>query len=463
MIKKAELFNKEKIQGFYSGNLYPAIIAALVLFGAVSGFEVITMLIHTVILYGVFLFSDSVKPLLISLLTFVYQISREHAPQYPTRSDYYTTSWRIWVLVAVGVGIFVGLVIFSLRNKVFSFSKIKKTPLLLPSAVFSAGLLLNGLFSGEWVFNNLIFAFANAVIYLVLYVFIYNGFKKEEKTHELVSYFSYLALLSALIISIELIHMMLTNENLLLDGSINKGEMALGWGIWNLVAVSLAILIPLLFYGFYVNKYPWLYFAAATLAYVMSVLTMSRNALVFSTLSYGACIIISCFVGKNKRVFRVITLVGILGVITLGVLLWDKIYTVLGDYFERGFSDNGRFDIWRGSFSSFLDAPIFGSGFYGLNIYYEQFGFLPHMAHNTLFELLGALGIFGTLAYAYYRVKTLLPVIRRPSLMKSMLFLSILTLLLESLLDNFILNFYPVFYYVLALALINRSQDGEKL
>jgi hypothetical protein len=322
--------------------------------------------------------------------------------------------------------------------------------------------LANGLFSGEWIINNLIISVAHVAIYLGVYLLIYNGFSKKETAGELASYFSYLAMLCALIISAELIHLMITNPDVFADGSIVKTEMALGWGIWNLIGVSLAILIPLLFYCVYENKYPWLYFSVATLAYVISVLTMSRNALVFSSLTYGACMVISCFVGRHKKQFRIITACGIALLAVLAIVLFDKIYVVLADYFERGLDDNGRFDLWRGSFKSFLDAPIFGSGFYGLDINHSQFGFLPKMAHQTLFELLGAMGIFGTLCYAYYRYKTVLPVLKKPNLMKTMLGISILTLLMESMLDNFIFNFYPVFYYVAALAIINKAYSEQK-
>lgn len=446
---------------FYNGNLYPILIAALVLFGGITGTEVITMLLHAVVLWGAFLFSDSVKPILVSFLTFVYQISVKNAPFSPTYSDYYATSWRIYVLFLAGIIIFAGLLVFAYRNKIFSFEKLKKTPLLISTLVFSFGLLLNGIFSGEWIFSNLVFAFSNVAVYLIAYVYVYNGFSKNDRAESLGSYFSYIALLATFIISIELIHRMITNENTFTDGSINKVAMSLGWGIWNLIAVSLAILIPLLFYGVYKNRYPWLYFGAATLAYVMSVLTMSRNALIFASLAYAVCIVISSFVGKHKKQFRIITVSGIALVLIFAVVFFDKIYVLLADYFERGFSDNGRFVLWQGAFESFLENPVFGSGFHGLNIDTVQFSFLPKMAHQTVLQLLGATGIFGLLSYLYYRIKTALAVFKKPNLLKTMMALSILVLLLESLLDNFIFNVYPVFYYVVALAIISRSNEEE--
>ena len=252
-------------------------------------------------------------------------------------------------------------------------------------------------------------------------------------------------MLTALVIIAELAALFLTNDAIFVGGSIKKEEVALGWGIWNLVGVSLSSLIPLIFYGVHFNKYPWLYFTVATLAYLFSVLTMSRNALVFATLAYGACVIISCFKGNFKRVFRIITLIAV-AVAALGAMvLFDKIKRILGDYFDRGFSDNGRFALWRAAFDNFLDNFVFGGGFYGFEVpdsILTPFGPLAKQAHNTLLQLLSATGAVGFLSYAYYRYSTVKPVFTRPTLKKIFMLLSIAVILGGSLLDNFIFNIY---------------------
>jgi len=79
------------------------------------------------------------------------------------------------------------------------------------------------------------------------------------------------------------------------------------------------------------------------------------------------------------------------------------------------------------------------------------------MAHQTFVQLLASMGIFGLLAYLYYRVMTVVPLIRRPRLDTVMLALSVGVLLAESLLDNFIFYFIPVIYYSIALAIIHRD------
>ena len=245
-------------------------------------------------------------------------------------------------------------------------------------------------------------------------------------------------------------------DEIIVNGSIAKAEIVLGWGVWTVVALCLAIVIPLIFYGMMKNKYPWLYFAVA-------ILTMSRNALVFSTLTYAGCVIISCFVGRHKKIFRIITLAGILLVAVLGIALWDKISIILKDYLDRGFSDNGRFEIWRAAFDSFLDSPVFGSGFYGMDLGGGQFGFIPKMAHQTILQILGSMGVFGIVCYGYYRVSTVIEVVKKPNTLKTMMGISILTLVCEGMLDNFAFSFYPLFFTVIALAIICRSNQEKQM
>lgn len=452
----------EKIENFYQGNIYPVIICLTVLFGSLSGLEVYFYFPFVIMSAGALILCKSIKPFLISLLTIYMQISVKNSPFYPARSDYLFTGWRIYAAASLTVILVASIIFFVIRNKIYKRISIESTPLLIPALILSVAFLLNGAFSSGWSFSGLAFGGANVLVYLFLFLLIYHGFSENDTPCKLIKYFSYISALIAVVISAELIHLFLTNENIISGGTINKTEVALGWGIWNLIGVSLAVLIPVIFYGMTVGKYPFLYFAAATLAFVMSVLTMSRNALIFSTLIYAVCVLIFCFKGKFKKQFRIITAVGIVAVILFAVLFWDKIQTLLSDYFERGFSDNGRFDIWRAAFANFVKSPIFGSGFYSLSVEnFYSFGPVPLMAHNTVLELLSAMGLFGLLAYICYAAAICRPIFCRPTLMKTMLALSLATLMAESMLDNFVFNFYPMFYFSAAAAIIFKA-DSEK-
>lgn len=456
----------ERLRAFFMSDVYPIVVCALAAVGSISGLEFYFCMLHVVMIFIALSISHSVRPMLPSLLTAVMQLSVKHSPFYPNYSDYYYTEWRLPVFITMCVACFAAIVIFVIHNKIWQRISFKKTPCLIPILVFSAALLMNGAFSGKWVIEDLIFGGVNVAVYLVLFLLVYHGFSKEEDSRSIARYFSYLSMLVALVIIAELGALFLTNDAIFSGGTIVKVEVALGWGIWNLVGVSLSSLIPLIFYGVHFNKYPWLYFAVATLAYLFSVLTMSRNALIFSTLAYGACVIISCFKGKNKRAFRIITLIGLASIAVLGIVFFGKIRSVLGDYFERGMSDNGRFALWRAAFDNFLDNFVFGGGFYGFEVpdsILSPFGPLAKQAHNTVLQLLSATGIVGFLAYTYYRYATVKPVFVRPNLSKTFMALSVAVILGGSLLDNFVFNIYPLFSYTVALAVIHKEAEEECL
>ena len=465
MIEKLRNFLKsDSLCSFFMGWQYPAIIAFLVAFAGISGIDLYVAVIHIILAFTALFVTNSVKPILISFLTFVMQLSVKHAPFYPTYSTYYKKGFGLVGFILVFAVVFVCLVTYIVKNKLYNRIRFRSTPMLASIIVFSLALLMNGVASGKWETGDLVFGLANAAVYSLVFLLLYYGLENET-SDSLASYFSYLSTLVSFVIISELIALFITNDAIFVGSSIVKTEVALGWGIWNLVGVSLSVLIPAIFYGVHNSKYPWYYFASATLTFVFAVLTMSRNALLFSALSYGACVIISCFKGKNRKAFRAICALGVSAVLLFSVVFFGKIRGLLADYFDRGLSDNGRYALWRAAFENFLATPIFGGGFYGFDVddtMLYGFGPLAKQAHNTLLQLLSATGAFGLLSYLYYRYESLKPVFTRPSMKKTFFAMSIGVLLLSSLLDNFVFNIYPVFHYIISLVIIHRSAEEEK-
>ncbi len=449
-----------RIKSFYMGPIYPALVCAVVLIGNLTALELFSNILLVILTVGSLLICDSIKPFIAPLCTFYMQVSLPNSPFYPSRSDYYATGWRLPCIIISAVLVFAAIFVFVFKNRVFGRIKAESTPLLTMFPLLTVAFLASGAFSSEWSIKNLLFGLANIFVYVLLFALIFHGFSDSDKGEELLKYLSYVAMLIALVISAELIHLYLTNENIFVNGSVDKNQVALGWGIWNLIGVSLTILIPVIFAGIHNNRYPWLYFATATLAWLMAVLTLSRNALIFSTLIYAVCVIISCFKGKNKPVFRIITAIGVVAAVILVILLWSKIKALLGDYFDRGFSDNGRFEIWSAAFKNFLEAPVFGNGFYTLKVEnFYSYGPVPLMAHNTVLQLLSSMGVFGIAAYVSYMKNLFEPVVVYPTLGKTFLALSVIIINLQSMLDNFVFNFYPILFITVATAVIFKIDE----
>ena len=106
------------------GNVYPAVICALVLIGAVTGLEYYFNFFVTALVIGALLTSRSVRPVIVVLCTYVFQISLEHSfvkitDQGIHASNYYFSGWRIPVTVLIAVLILGSLVWFFVKNKIY--------------------------------------------------------------------------------------------------------------------------------------------------------------------------------------------------------------------------------------------------------------------------------------------------------------------------------------------------------
>jgi O-antigen ligase len=210
------------------------------------------------------------------------------------------------------------------------------------------------------------------------------------------------------------------------------------------------------------SSHPYVYFVMASITYLFAALSMSRNALLIGAVIYLLSLTASLLYGKNKREARIAASILFFILFIFAALLLGRIRLILEDYFDRGFSDNGRFDLWRLAIETFRGSMLFGNGFYGFftDAVFE-FSSFPRMAHNTVFEVLSAMGIFGILSYVNYRYETLKVFFCRPTPQQVMLGLSALTLILGGFFDNFVFNIHPPLYYTVALALACKIRESE--
>ncbi len=443
-----------RLEAFFMGRAYPIIVCLLVLVGHISGLELWLSIPNVLLLAVALSVCRSVRPFIVFACTFVYSVSVQHGPGTPSYSDYYFTGYRLPIVIVLFAIIFGYMAYYAFKNRIFSGISLTKTPLLLPLLLLSLAFLLNGAFSNSWDVADLLMGIAEALIYTVLFLFFYFGIR-VEKRDELIDYFIYVTAIISLMLIMQCGALFITSDGIIKDGSIVKEEVLLGWGIWNTVGVCLAMLIPVLFLGFMRKKNGWAYLLLATLTLASAALTQSRNAILFGGIAFVICLGISLFVGERR--LEALTYLGALMVLVgLGdAVLGGRLSGLIGDVLSRGFSDNGRFELWSEGISAFLSAPMFGNGFF--TTVSDSANFFPWMVHQTFIQLLSAMGVFGLLSYLYYRIMSALPIIRRPRLDIVMIALSIGVLLAESLLDNFIFYFIPIIYYSISLAIIHRD------
>ncbi len=453
---------KERLKGFYMGKLYPLFVCAMVLVGYLLGIEVFLLPIVVLVACLSFWVCDSIRPIFAPLCTFVYAFSNKNSLFGEVSSDYYVTGWRIVALVLLAIIVLISLIAFVTRTQIFSKMTVRKTPLLIPLLLLSAAFLLNGIGSGRWVVNNLVYASFQVIAFLLVFVLFYHGFSDEESAEELGDYFSYMTLLISLLLIAEMAALYLGDPGVIENGEIMKMKIVFGWGICNNAGTYISVLIPMNFYGATRSKHPIVYVLVATATYVAAVLTMSRNALLCSSIAFLACLIGFSLFGKRRKFFAYTCLSILLAAGVAFITYNEQILTALSSYSKQGLSDSGRFKIWQEGITRFLEAPLFGNGFRGgLETGTLTATFIPAMAHNTVVQLLTGMGIFGFASYSYYRLCTLKAFFCRPSLLKTMLGASMLVLLVGSLLDNFLFHIQPVFYYSIAMAIVYRHVDEE--
>jgi hypothetical protein len=285
----------------------------------------------------------------------------------------------------------------------------------------------------------------------------------NEDAEELCKYFVYVAGVLAAILILEVLHLYVAYDDVIVNGTIKKGAIDFGWGISNTCGNCLTVLVPICFLGVIKSKYHYVYFTLATLSYVAAVLTLCRNAVLFGSMFYIACVILCCIFGERKKTYRFVA-IGILAFLIVLELLFSKqVQTLFANMIAHGLDDNGRYPLWKAAFDGFLEHPIFGNGFHSFVPEVSRYAsFIPFLAHNTVLELAYSMGAFGLVAYGIYRIYTLIPFVKKLSIEKVFLFLSIATLIVESLIDNYIFWFAPTFVYNLAIIIAIKYNESEK-
>lgn len=448
-------FTREKLPSFFEGYAYPVLVCLMVLIGHRTGYEFYINILGCLLFVLALTVCDSLRPMIPFALTFIFQVSVKNTPCSPVLSDYYFTGWRLPVVIGLVALLLFGFVFYTVKSGLLDRIGFRNTPLLLPLLCLSAVFLLNGVGADKYTPMNLFFGVVQILSYLVFFVFMYHGLERENPK-ELFSYFCYITTLVSLLLIAELILLYLDGNVINDEGQIVKVNIFIGWGVSTTIGAMVSILIPLNFYRAIKGPVPLFHFLVATALLVASVFSMSRNALLFGCAVYAVCLVIGCAYGQNRKAFRIGSCLLLFAAIVGIFLFREDISRLFSEYFDLGFMDDGRFVIWRNAMWAFRKSPVFGAGFfiealellnnYGISLF-------PVMVHNTPLQFLASMGIVGLVAYVFYRIATLRPFFRHPSLEKTFLGLAILMLLAECLLDVFCFMVYPLFYYNIALVI----------
>ncbi len=450
---------------FFMGKFYPILIAIIIMAGRFLEYEMISATAVIMLLSIQLCVCDSIRPALFIVPAFLLQIPLSHSPVAPTFSDYYFTGWRLNAIFILAAILTMSIIAFIVRRRLWTRLSLRRIKILPALLILAVAFLANGALSETWSLRGFIFGAIEAAFFLLLFMLLFLGLSAEEDEHELLDYVTYITLIFAIMILVQMAELFAFG-NAIVDGTIVKGNVNLGWATCNPLGAVLVTLIPTLVYGAMTKGHGLIYFVTAGLVYIAAICTCSRNALLFGTLVYAVSLIIAVVKTEKKRrriAFAVFIAMVVVAAIAMFTVFRDETYTLFKSYVNQGMSDSGRFEIWRDAWAQFLDNRLFGAGFYtsdpaGGN---PTIGGVPFMVHNTPLEFLSAAGIFGLLAYFYYRAETIRPLLVKPTLGKTMLGLSYLIIVAEGLLDVFVLGFWMMLYPFAVMAVVYRIYEMQ--
>ncbi|MBQ1229858.1 MAG: O-antigen ligase family protein [Clostridia bacterium] len=446
-------------QSFYNGKGYPLLAACLIVCGHFFAMELLfgTLLILSMTL-GCFVAND----LRFAILPFtgaIFIVSIDHSPNVPYYSDYFIRSKTVITLASLFCILVLGLWVFAFRNR-HNTHRLTLSPTLAGLLIFCIAITFNGAFGENYVIYNWFYCISFYLSLIGIYV-LFSLYL--PRTKESLDYTMGCFLLCGMIICAELLLAWGTSVRFE-AGRVVKESVLLGWGVWTAIGGMLTFLLPPCFYFAATRKHGWLCYLLGIFQFLCIILSQSRGSLLIGALVLSSCVGLSCFAGEYQKRNRILTLLCTLGALCLLLVKNDSFLFMLENFIKDGFSDNGRFSLWRIGVEKFCRYPLFGSGFYDSFINEEwKKDVYPYLYHNTAIQILGACGILGAVGYTVHRILFFRLLLRRRSLYKIFLGLGILGLLLFSLLDVLFFNTYPtILYSLMLLSMENREWiDGN--
>ena len=325
----------------------------------------------------------------------------------------------------------------------------------------AAAMLLNGIFSAAWEPLDLAWGLFMAVGLLLTY-FIVPAM--SDKTENIVGYLLRICLIVGLMICAEEWILMgrLAADGMLLEldeagkwtGGFVRDYQVLGWGVSTYAAGMLAILIAPTMALAYSNRRGVWYYLAAVVMFLTIILLNARTAMLMGGIILLACMIICCF-GTNRKQNRIVfaaiaaaALVCVAGV--WAVMGTNDFFGFIAEMLRFDQGDNHRFERWANGWKDFLSAPVFGVGF--MDGAATDPSMYSNMYHNIFVQLIGALGVFGLLAFLFHIIQVAVLCVRKFRLERLLVLLGAAAVILTSLLDNFFFFFSIQLFYGAFLA-----------
>lgn len=354
---------------------FPILVAIFVFFAWFFGFEKVGT--------GILLFvcglllatcKDSTNALSI-LLMFIYSFNKANRVE------------GNMILIVFGIFFIIGAIIHFVRFK----PKTKHSNLTIPLALFALSIALGGITLRS--FDNIIFYIIIAISIVLVIVYLLFNMTIQKSGEELADYLCHFLLILGMLVTVQVAVYYMNVEDI--EEVFYFKRILLGWGSSNNIGAVFCLTIPASMY-FLLSKSYFKYIAAVLvmLQCVALLLTLSRGSILAIVIAAPILFIYVAIKSHNKKAPIFILLLLIVIMVIMFFALNSVIQNVIAWLKNVGMSDRGRFDLYKEAFKCFKDNPLFGVG---MDYKIDSTGNKIYWFHNTYFEALGKLGIFGLL------------------------------------------------------------------
>ena len=455
----------DKLSYFFDTPYFAFILGSIELICYYLGLDLALIIVISLSISFVALFKEKLNCLLVIFLFMSSMISLKNSPTdmiFNENRDYYfqpSVYITCIIFAAIPVLILTGRAIKNIATK-----KIEFESLFIATIIFGITLLTNGLLTTGYNYSDLVYGLFMFFFFVILFIAV-RPFTKIDKESLLK-----LSRQVAIYLLVPLIELLVFYIFYLPKINIEdvRIDILLGWGNRNTIGMLLVTLTPFLLYLLKNEKNGVLLVLTAILQFIVVIAvfsTFSRQSFVFLFVLVLIYLIYLVFISKkdSKKIW----------IITLGLLISSVVVLLyVGDstgLFERlninkPTSINHRFQLWHDALNEFERYPAFGGGFFfmGGDQVIQLTNIMPLSCHNTIFEIMGACGFFGIAAYLFYRFVWLTKVIKEFNKDRFYCLLSCLMIILMSLVDIHIFDFFGTAIYIMLFALSLSKVKKEK-
>ena len=446
------------VRNFFRSGWFAALAALLMACSEIFGLEIFVIYAYLVFGLLIVLFADDMLGIVPMVCCGYMIFSAENNPGKFPDSLFAQPQGQLALFYAVAV--IAVMLIGRLVSMLLEREKRGVPKLTVGFLLLGASYLLGGAFSPYYDGRTVLMGFVQIAALCGFYFYLYYTVRWDRVPK------GYLPMVISIIgvgMLAEIVGMYFGEGVIREDGSINRVALYTGWGIYNNVGCVMAMCMPAPVYFAVKNKNGWAYSILCTVFYLGVMVTQSRGAMLFGSVVYLGCVVVTLVGSKKKeRLWNaVVFAVLLVAVLISAVVFRDKVKDLFASIIDQGWNDSARFATWKACWQRFLEYPGFGVGFYKTpgtlmteDGMFTEFvdgtpegTFLALRAHNTFFQLISTGGTFAIVAYLVHRVQTLILCFRRPNAEKIVAALCVASLLLTSMVDCHVFNMGPGLMY----------------